>query len=396
MFDAADRRLMRKALILAEKGVGLASPNPSVGCLIVRDGRIVGRGWHEYDLLHHAEVNALREAGARSKHATAYVTLEPCCHQGRTPPCADGLIQAGMSRVVVARIDPDQRVAGQGIRRLRSAGIRVDVGLMSEEAGKIIESYSCHRTTGIPLVTSKVGMSLDGKIGTGFQEGRRITSPESREFGQNLRRAADAILVGAGTVLFDDPELTYRAKAAKSRPLLRIVLDSKLRTPPTAHLLQTCPEIPVLIFCGHQASPSRLKRLERQGAEIIRISCSDGMLDLRRVLRELGERNILELLVEGGSQVHWSFISKALIDKFLFIIAPLVLGGKKSVPSVGGGGYTTVADAPRFRIRRTFPVGPDMIIEAYPSYSRSIISPWISQETAASEVQDFLRASKTK
>lgn len=396
MFDAADRRFMRRALALAEKGVGLASPNPSVGCLIVRDGRIVGRGWHEYDLLHHAEVHALREAKERSKNATAYVTLEPCCHQGRTPPCANGLIQAGVSRVVAARIDPDPRVAGQGIKRLRSAGIRVDVGLMSEEAGKLIESYACHRTTGIPLVTSKVGMSLDGKIGTGFQEGRQITSPESREFGQKLRRAADAILVGVGTIMFDDPELTYRAKAPKSRPLLRVVLDSKLRTPPTARLIQACPDVPVLIFCSRQASQSRLKKLERQGAEIIRISGSDGRLDLRRVLRELGKRNILGLLVEGGSQVHWSFVSKALIDKFLFVVAPLVLGGKKSVPSVGGGGYTAVADAARFRIRRSFSIGPDMIFEAYPSYSRSIISPWISQETAASGVQDFLRTSKRK
>jgi len=396
MFDAADRRFMRKALALAGKALGQASPNPSVGCLIVRKGRVVGRGWHEYDLLHHAEVRALEEAGGQSLGATVYVTLEPCCHQGRTPPCANGLIGAGVRRVVVARIDPDPRVAGKGIECLRSAGIRVEVGLMSEEAGRLIESYACHRMTGLPLVTSKVGMSLDGKIGTGLREGRSITSPESREFGQDLRRSADAILAGIGTVLFDDPQLTYRARPGKSRPLLRIVLDSGLRTPPGARLLHTCPEDPVLIFCGVNASPSREKELEKRGAEIVRIPGSGHELDLVTVLRELGKRDILGLLVEGGSRVHWSFVSKDLVDKFLFIVAPLILGGSNSVPSVGGAGYPTAADAPRFRISRSYFIGPDMIVEAYPSSSRSIISPWISRETAASPGRDFSPASRKK
>lgn len=396
MFDAADRRFMKKALALAEKAMGQASPNPTVGCLIVRKGQIVGRGWHEYDLLHHAEVRALQESGEHSRGATVYVTLEPCCHQGRTPPCVSGLIQAGISRVVVARIDPDPRVAGKGIECLRSAGIPVDVGLMSEEAGRLIESYACHRITGLPLVTSKVGMSLDGKIGTGSQEGRSITSAESREFGQDLRRSADAILVGIGTILFDDPRLTYRAAAPKSRPLLRIVLDSELRTPSAARLLQTCPQDPVLIFCGPHASPLRVRELEGKGAEIIHIPGSGHELDLVAVLRELGKRSVLGLLVEGGSRVHWSFVSRNLVDKFLFIIAPLILGGRNSVSSVGGAGYSTAADAPKYRILRSYFVGPDMIVETYPSSSRSIISPWISRETAASRGQDFLPASKKK
>ncbi len=396
MFDAADRRYMKKALALAERGLGLASPNPSVGCLIVRDGRIAGRGWHEYSKKDHAEVCALREAAHRSHNATAYVTLEPCCHQGRTPPCVIGLIQAGIRRVVVARIDPDPRVAGKGIECLRHEGIRVDVGLMSEEAGKIIESYACHRTSGTPLVTSKVGMSLDGKIGTGLQEGRRITSPEGNEFGQSLRNAADAVLVGVGTVLFDDPELTYRAKRPKVRPLLRVVLDSGLRTPPTSRLLQTCPESPVLLFCSHKAPQSRAARLERHGAGIIRIAESGNGLDLHAVLKELGKRDVIGLLVEGGSRVHWSFLSMKLVDKFFFVIAPLVLGGKDSVPSVGGTGYEATADAPRFKIRESRFVGPDMVLETYPSYSRSIISPWLSQEGPASFGRDFLPSSKQK
>jgi diaminohydroxyphosphoribosylaminopyrimidine deaminase/5-amino-6-(5-phosphoribosylamino)uracil reductase len=396
IFNAADRRFMKRALALAETALGLASPNPTVGCLIVRNGKIVGRGWHEYDGKDHAEVRALDEAADRSLNATAYVTLEPCCHQGRTPPCTHRLIAAGVRRVVVARIDPDSRVAGKGIESLRSEGVRVDVGLMSEEAGKLIEPYACHRITGMPLVISKVGMSLDGKIGTGLQAGRRITSPESGEFTQDLRRGVDAVLVGVGTVLFDDPDLTYRAQKSKSRPLLRVVLDSKVRTPPGGRLLKSCPESPLLVFCNPKASKSRIARLEREGAEIIPIAGTPDGLDILAVLKELGKRNVLGLLVEGGSRVHWSFLSRDLIDKFYFIVAPLILGGKDSVPSVGGEGYGATADAPKFRIRKSFSVGPDLVLETYPSCSKSIISPWLSQETAASREPDSRLSSKRK
>ena len=376
MVDAADRKFMRKALRLAEKGLGLASPNPSVGCLIVQEGSIAGRGWHEYASLDHAEICALREASGLSKNATAYVTLEPCCHQGRTPPCVDSLIRAGIRRVVVARTDPNPRVAGRGIEILRASGIQVDIGLMSEEAGKLIEPFACHVTTGLPLVISKAGMSLDGKIGTGRPEGREITSPEGREFGQRLRLAADALLVGVGTVLADDPELTYRGRQPKARPLIRVILDSLLRTPPSARLFQSRPRSPVLIFCGSEAPQNRSIELENQGAEIIRVPSSDTGLDLQSVLGELGKRDVLGLLVEGGSRVHWSFLSRGLVDNFYFLIAPLVLGGKNSIPSVGGTGYISAAQSPRFKIRRSFHAGPDMVLETYPSYSRSILSPW--------------------
>jgi diaminohydroxyphosphoribosylaminopyrimidine deaminase / 5-amino-6-(5-phosphoribosylamino)uracil reductase len=388
MFNVADRRFMKKALVLAEKGLGLASPNPSVGCCIVQDGRVVGRGWHEYATMDHAEVRALREAAERARGATAYVTLEPCCHFGRTPPCANALIQAGVQRVVVARIDPSGKVAGRGIELLRAAGIQVDVGLLSEEAGALIAPFACHATTGLPLVISKVGMSLDGKIGTGFPEGREITSPEGREFGQRLRLSVDAILVGIGTILADDPELTYRGKAPKSRPLIRVVLDSLLRTPPLARLFQVYPPSPVLIFCGSNAPRDRRTGLENRGAEIIAVPESDKGLDLHRILQELGKRNVLGLLVEGGSRVHWSFLSNNLVDGFYFIIAPVVLGGDHAIPSVGGEGYRTATDSPRFKIRKSFSAGSDMVLEAYPSYSKSIISPWHSPENAPSGKPD--------
>lgn len=396
MFDANDRRFMRKALALAERGLGVASPNPSVGCLIVMDGRIVGRGFHEYSRLDHAEVRALRAAAELSRNATAYVTLEPCCHQGRTPPCADRLIESGVRRVVVARNDPNPRVSGQGIERLRSAGIQVDVGLFQEEAGEIIEAFACRIVTGIPLVVSKAGMSLDGKIGTAERRDRWITSQEGREFAQRLRLSADAMLVGVETVLSDDPELTYRGSASKSRPMMRVILDSALRTPASARLFQSGPRSPVLIFCGSGASDTRRAELEKQGAEILAIPPSDSGLDLPTVLQELGKREILGLLVEGGSRVHWSFVSGRLVDKFFFLIAPLILGGKDAVSTVGGKGYDLIAEAPRFKIRRSCYAGPDLVLETYPAYSKSIISPWLPQENAPSGARDPLRSSKRK
>jgi diaminohydroxyphosphoribosylaminopyrimidine deaminase / 5-amino-6-(5-phosphoribosylamino)uracil reductase len=380
MFDADDRRYMRKALSLAEKGIGRSSPNPSVGCVVVRNGEIVGRGWHEYALLDHAEIAALRDAGPLARRATVYVTLEPCSHYGRTPPCADRLIEAGVRRVVVARVDPNPRVSGRGIDRLRSAGIRVDVGLMREGAGKLIEPFACHVTTGFPLVVSKVGMSLDGKIGTGRSRNRWITSVEGREFGQRLRLVADAVLVGVETILSDDPELTYRGTAPKVRPLTRVVLDSTLRTPAAARLFQSSPRAPVLIFCRKNAAQKRSKALTKAGAEIITVPHKGNLLDLKAVLRELGKRGVLCMLVEGGSRVHWAFLSDKLVDSFYFIIAPLVLGGDSAIPSVGGEGYRSAEDSPKFRIRSCFSAGPDMVVEAYPSYSRSIISPWLPRE----------------
>jgi diaminohydroxyphosphoribosylaminopyrimidine deaminase/5-amino-6-(5-phosphoribosylamino)uracil reductase len=396
MFDTNDRRFMKKALALADKGLGLASPNPSVGCVVVRDRQIVGRGWHEYALRDHAEVRALQEASGSSHNATAYLTLEPCCHQGRTPPCVNRLIETGIRRVVVAAIDPNPKVSGQGIELLRSAGIQVDVGLMAEEAGRIIEPFACRITTGLPLVISKVGMSLDGKIGTSGKIDRWITSAESREFGQRLRLSVDALLVGVGTVLSDDPELTYRGTAPKDRPLARVILDGDLRIPAGARLFQSCPDSPVLIFCGAEAASRRQAELQEKGAEVITVPCSGNEVDLHAVLRELGKRDILGVLIEGGSQVHWSFLSGGLVDKFYFVIAPLVIGGKDAVPSVGGKGYAIIADAPKFRIRKAFYSGPDIVLETYPSYSRSLISPWLSPERAPSGELNVLHSSERK
>jgi len=301
--------------------------------------------------------------------------LEPCSHHGRTGPCADRLIQAGVRRVVIPLADPNPRVAGRGIDKIRKAGLIVDVGLLADEAGKIIETFACHVITGLPLVVAKAGMSLDGKIGTGFPEGRCITSPEGLEFGQSLRLKMDAILVGVETVLADDPVLTYRGRAPKGRPLVRVVLDSALKTPPSARLFEDR-KTPVLLFCAESASETRKTALESAGAEIVTVRDRGCELDLLKVLSELGRRNILGVLVEGGSRVHGSFLVRNLVDVFYFIISPIVLGGTASIPVIGGQGYESIADAPKFRIRRQYQVGPDIVLETYPSTSRSIVSPW--------------------
>lgn len=391
-----DRLFMRRALALARRGLGYASPNPSVGCVLVKNGRIVGEACHKYSERDHAEVQAVATAGRLARGTTAYVTLEPCAHHGRTPPCADRLIESGIKRVVVALMDPNPLVSGKGIDRLRSAGVRVEYGLMSAEAARIIEPFGCHVRTGLPLVVAKVGMSLDGRIAA--PEGRNywISSTEAREFGQSLRHELDAILVGVGTVLDDDPQLTYRGTAPKARALIRVILDSKLRTPPSASLFRADPTQPVIVFCSSAAPNSRRRNLEKKGAEVVPLGCVDGRLDLRVALKELGRRDVLGVLVEGGSTVHGAFISAELVDKFYFNIAPLVLGGKRSIPAVGGPGYSAIPDAPRFEIVRHFRAGCDVILETYPSYSRSFLSPWLRSASAPSLPRSCQGASKRR
>jgi diaminohydroxyphosphoribosylaminopyrimidine deaminase / 5-amino-6-(5-phosphoribosylamino)uracil reductase len=371
---------MRRALALARRGLGLASPNPMVGCVIVLQGGIVGSGWHEYSRVEHAEVRALRAAGDEARGATVYLTLEPCCHEGRTPPCAPRLIAAGVQRVVIASMDPNPKVCGKGIELLRSAGLQVEVGLMADEANELIEPFACHITTGRPLVVAKAGMSLDAKIGIFGSEDRVITSPEAQDFSQYLRQQMDAILVGSGTVLADDPELSYRGTQPRSRPLIRVILDSRLRTPPSARLFQVQPCSPLLIFCKPDAPEARRIQLQEQGAEIICAPQTTGGIDLGFVLDHLGKRQVLGLLVEGGSAVHWSFLSEGMTDKFYLIMAPMILGGHNSIPAIGGLGYENISEAPRLMVRRRFSVGPDFVTEAYPGFSRSILFPRLPEE----------------
>jgi diaminohydroxyphosphoribosylaminopyrimidine deaminase/5-amino-6-(5-phosphoribosylamino)uracil reductase len=301
------------------------------------------------------------------------------------------LRQSGVRRVVVSAIDPNPLVCGKGIEKLRSGGIKVEVGLMREAGERMIEPFACHVRSGYPLVVAKVGMSLDGRIAVPGDRKHWISSEEARSFGQSLRHRMDAILVGIGTILSDDPQLTYRGPEPKTRPLIRAILDSNLRTPAGARVFRADPALPVILFCSARAPKNRQRELREKGAEIFVVPCSNGKLDIRSILKELGRRNVLGLLVEGGSAVHWSFVAAKLVDKFYFNLAPIVLGGSESIPAVGGQGYKSVPSSPRFKIVKHFEAGSDLILETYPTYSRSILSPWRPGASAPYSAQNLPR-----
>ena len=336
-----DETQMWRALDLAQATVGLASPNPQVGCVLVRDGEIVGQGAHLYDQFDHAEIVALKQAGARTRGATAYVTLEPCSHHGRTGPCADALIAAGVRRVVVAMVDPNPRVSGQGIARLRAAGIEVAVGLLQHEARRLNDAFAKFIRTGRPLVTLKAALSADGKLAppNSARTGRQphwLTGPQSRAEVQRMRHAADAVLTGIGTMLADDPALTDRTALPRRRPLLRVVLDSQLRTPLDSQLVRSAHD-DLLLLCAAEASPARAAALRAVGVEVECIAGQSGRqsdrLDLGAVLDLLGERQILSLLLECGSELNGAFLTQNLVDKVvLFHSDSDVTLGEHAIP----------------------------------------------------------------
>jgi diaminohydroxyphosphoribosylaminopyrimidine deaminase/5-amino-6-(5-phosphoribosylamino)uracil reductase len=351
---------MDEALRLARAGAGRTSPNPAVGALIVRDGVVVGRGFHTWAGVHHAEIAALKEAGEAARGATLYVTLEPCSHQGRTGPCADALIQAGIARVVAAMQDPNPQVAGGGFERLRAAGIEVEMaGEYATEAARLNEAFSHAMRTGRPLVTMKAAMTLDGKIAARPGESGWITSEQARGHAQTLRHGSDAILTGIGTVLADDPLLTDRTGLERSRPLLRIVLDSQLRIPLHSRLVQTARD-DLLVFTTAAAPAQRVEELQRRGIGVLP---SDGGFD--DVLRFLSRAQYRSLLIEAGATLNASALEAAIVDKIFFYYAPKILGGLGSMPAVGGVGRT-LGDAVLLENITLHNVAPDeFAVEAY-------------------------------
>jgi diaminohydroxyphosphoribosylaminopyrimidine deaminase/5-amino-6-(5-phosphoribosylamino)uracil reductase len=339
----SDEHYMRRALELARATEGLASPNPQVGCVLVANSGgaddVVGEGAHIYDNFDHAEIVALKQAGARARGATAYVTLEPCSHHGRTGPCAEALVLAGIKRVVAATVDPNPRVSGEGLRRLRDAGVEVTVGALEREARGVNDSFARWVRTRKPLVTLKAAVSADGMIAPANRERRRpvwITGGEAREQVQRLRHAADAVLTGIGTVLADDPLLTDRSGIARRRPLLRVVLDARLRLPLDAQLVKTA-ESDVLIFCDSAADASRAAALEAAGVEVVRVEGKDGRLDLDVMLGMLGERKILSVLLECGSELNAAFLAARLVDKAIAFHSKKLIGAD-GVPFARGFG----------------------------------------------------------
>ena len=355
---------MAEAVALARLGRGQASPNPLVGAVLKKDGAVVGRGYHTYAGVRHAEVIALEEAGALASGATLWVTLEPCSHHGRTGPCADALIAAGVCTVIASMVDPNPLVAGKGLERLRDAGIEVRLE-PSEEAQKLNEPFVHLMRYGRPLVTLKTALTLDGKIAAPDDNQGWITSTIARQHVQQLRHDSDAIMTGIGTVLADDCFLTDRSGLPRSRPLLRIVLDSQLRLPLDSQMVRTAQEDLVVVTTS-AASVERKRLLEEQGVKVLTFDGADGRVDLRQAVDWLGEQRILSLLVEAGSKVNWAVLEAEVADKIFFYYAPKILGGTESLPMAGGLGRRKRSDAIRVERVQLHPIAPnEFAVEAY-------------------------------
>jgi diaminohydroxyphosphoribosylaminopyrimidine deaminase/5-amino-6-(5-phosphoribosylamino)uracil reductase len=363
-----DITYMRRALRLAALGRH-ASPNPMVGCVIVSDaGQIVGEGWHPKAGEPHAEVFALRQAGAAARGAAAFVTLEPCSHHGRTPPCAEALVSAGITRVVAAMADPDIRVAGEGFEKLRLGGVEVSVGLLEAEARALNAAYIKHRVTGLPWVVLKTAMTLDGKIATATGDSQWITSPISRRaVHRQLRDRCDAILTGVGTVLADDPSLTTRLTHKPGRNPWRIVVDSQLRTPLNSKIVQLAGEDGrTILATTPDADPARREALEARGCRILLCKASDGRVDLADCMSQLGTRgDIIGVLVEGGGRLASSLLSAKMVDRWLAFIAPKVIGGTDAPGPVGDLGINRMADAQIVSFQKVRRCGPDIVIDTH-------------------------------
>jgi diaminohydroxyphosphoribosylaminopyrimidine deaminase/5-amino-6-(5-phosphoribosylamino)uracil reductase len=364
-----DPTYMKLALRLAARGAGWVSPNPMVGAVVVKDGQVVGRGYHRRVGLPHAEVEALQAAGAAAQGAELYVTLEPCNHEGRTPPCTGAILSAGVSRVIVAVRDPNPRVAGGGVEFLRSRGVPVEVGLLEAEARRLNEAWFHWVTTGRPWVTVKAACSLDGRIATAGGESQWLTGEAARAMGHRLRHQADAIVVGIGTVLADDPQLTTRLPGKKTenpgKDPIRIVLDSKLRTPLTARLLHLDSPAPTWVACTSQAPPARRRALEELGARVLELPEVAGRVSLPALLELLGTQQVQSLLVEGGAEVLGAFFDQKLVNLFRFFYAPTILGGGTALGVVGGLGVRRLKEAPRAKNLKIRRVGEDFLVSGY-------------------------------
>jgi diaminohydroxyphosphoribosylaminopyrimidine deaminase / 5-amino-6-(5-phosphoribosylamino)uracil reductase len=363
---------MAEALALAERGRGRTSPNPAVGAVLVNDGVIVGVGFHTYADRLHAEIAALHQAGERARGATLFVTLEPCSHEGRTGPCTEAVIAAGVTEVIAAMEDPNPVVAGRGFRRLEVAGVRVRIAHeYRATAEKLNEAYVHFMTTGLPLVTLKSAVTLDGKIAAPEDNSGWITSEQARAHVQMLRHESDAILTGIGTVLGDDPLLNDRSGLERSRPLLRIVLDSQLRIPPDSRMVGSNAG-DLLIVTTSAADEERRRALEDAGVRVLTLDGESGRTDLRQLIEWLGRERYLSLMIEAGSRVNWAALDADIVDKIFFYYAPKILGGMQSLPVAGGVGRRRRADAIRFEeVAVHMITETEFAVEAWSTQSRA-------------------------
>ncbi|MDP2913487.1 MAG: bifunctional diaminohydroxyphosphoribosylaminopyrimidine deaminase/5-amino-6-(5-phosphoribosylamino)uracil reductase RibD [Candidatus Omnitrophota bacterium] len=357
-----DERYMRMAIRLAGKAEGLTSPNPAVGALVVKDDRVVGKGYHERRGLPHAEVTALKTAASRSKGATLYVSLEPCDHFGMTPPCTDAIIKSGIKRAVIGMTDPNPITNGRGIAKLMRYGIKTSIGVLEEEARRINLPYIKYITKKIPYVTVKVAESIDGKIATATGDSRWITSEESREYVHKLRAKVDAVMVGVNTVLKDDPLLL--SKAAVKRQPARIIVDSRLRTPLNAKLFSDIASSQVIIATAEDTGSGRSRTYTQRGAKVLNVKSRHGRIDLKSLFKALGRLEMSHILVEGGGELIWSLVKEGLVDRFLFFIAPIIIGGRTAVTAVEGDGFAKIRKAVRLNNVTIKRFGHDLLIEA--------------------------------
>ncbi len=353
---------MKQALRLAEKGWGRTSPNPMVGAVLLKDGKVVGRGYHARAGEAHAEILALRQAGEEAKGATLYINLEPCTHHGRTPPCAPEVIEAKVRRAVIGMEDPNPLIRGKGVDTLRRAGLEVRVGILEKECQRLNEAFCKYILKKEPFVTLKAAATLDGKIATRGGDSKWISSETSRRFVHRLRDKVDGILVGIGTILKDDPMLTARIKGG--RDPYRIILDSRLRIPEGAKVVNLSPS-KTIIATTELAPRDRIERLENKGARVVLLGSKEGRIDLRACLSKLAEMEMMHLLVEGGSQVNGSFLDEGLIDKLLLFLSPKLIGDSRAPGIFCGRGVASLNEAfllKEFKVKR---IGEDLLWEGY-------------------------------
>lgn len=368
-----EERYMWSALDLARQGLGKTSPNPMVGAVLVKGGEVLGTGFHEKAGGPHAEIVALQEAGEKARGATLYTNLEPCSHHGRTPPCVDAIIKAGIKKVVVAMVDPNPLVSGAGIRRLREAGIKVRVGVLEEKARRLNEVFLKYITTKTPFLIVKMAMTLDGKIAVKSGQSRWITGQKSRKFVHKLRSMSDGIVVGIDTILQDDPLLNVRLDNGNKASPARIIVDSKGRLPLESRVVKSSAEIKTFLVTTELASSAKLASLESAGVEVIVLPSKNGRVDLQAMMRVLGKKEISILLAEGGGTLNYSFLSENLIDKIYFFIAPKLVGGKDAPTPLEGEGAEDLIDAWIVEDIEMKQLDQDLLIIGYPVRGEEIV-----------------------
>lgn len=361
MNTQSDEYYIKLALELAERAKGRTSPNPMVGAVIVRDGKIVGTGYHQKAGTPHAEIHALMEAGEMAEGATMYVNLEPCSHHGRTGPCTDAIIKSGISKVVCSMLDPNPKVNGRGKKILEEHGIKVNVGILEKEAQELNRFFIKYITTGRPYVIIKVAMSLDGKIATSTGNSKWISSEESRLLVHKLRDEVDAILVGVNTIIRDDPSLTTRLPNSSGKDPIRIIVDSKARTPLNAKVLHQSSDAKTIIAVTDQLSEGDVKHI-RPYADVIFAKSKDGKVDLEDLMKKLGQMEITSVMIEGGAEINWSAVESGIVDEVMFFIAPKLIGGANAKGPIGGQGFQTIEESIKLRDIVVTRVGQDILV----------------------------------